>query len=161
MNFEITDLSGAYLEPATHLWEAGWHDAHDGITPPGLVALRTTENFRDRLRKHMPNTRIAVEGTTLLGFCILKSNELDQMYVGPAARSRGVAQALMSDAEERLTQAGHTTAWLACAVGNNRAARFYEKCGWVNTGVSTEYMDTAEGPYALDVWRFEKDLTGT
>ena len=53
---------------------------------------------------------------------------------------------------------GVARAWLACAMGNNRAARFYEKCEWENVGISTEHMETSEGPFALDVWRFEKTL---
>jgi ribosomal protein S18 acetylase RimI-like enzyme len=40
-----------------------------------------------------------------------------------------VAAALIADAEAMLAEHGVEMAWLACAVGNNRAARFYEKSG--------------------------------
>ncbi len=50
-------------------------------------------------------------------------------------------------------------AWLACAVGNTRAARFYEKSGWRNAGTFVMMTDTSNGPFPVDQWRFEKRLT--
>jgi ribosomal protein S18 acetylase RimI-like enzyme len=78
--------------------------------------------------------------------------------VARSARGSGVAARLVRDAEERLAARGVTTAWLACAIGNERAARFYEKHGWRRTGTVVNIAETAEGGFALDVWRFEKDL---
>ena len=80
------------------------------------------------------------------------------MYVAPAARGTGAAQALMADAEARIRGAGHGRAWLACAIGNAMAARFYEKCGWVNVGTEVVDLDVPHGAFALKVWRFEKVL---
>jgi len=39
-------------------------------------------------------------------------------------------------------------AWLACAIGNERAARFYEKCGWHRTGVVTSRLDAPSGNFS-------------
>lgn len=55
------------------------------------------------------------------------------------------AAALIGDAEARLAERGVETAWLACAIGNHRAARFYEK---------------SAGIFPLEVWRYEKRLPG-
>jgi RimJ/RimL family protein N-acetyltransferase len=53
--------------------------------------------------------------------------------------------------------AGVETAWLACAVGNERAARFYEKCGWRRAAtVPDEPYDS--GGIVFEVWRYEKTL---
>jgi len=49
-------------------------------------------------------------------------------------------------------------AWLACAIGNDRAARFYEKCEWTRSGTIINNADTANGPFPLKVWRYEKSL---
>jgi hypothetical protein len=49
-------------------------------------------------------------------------------------------------------------AWLACAIGNMRAARFYEKMGWALAGVFESVLQLPDGPFALDVWRYEKDF---
>ena len=74
-------------------------------------------------------------------------------------RGTGVAAALMDDGEARLAARGVTTAWLACAIGNDRAARFYEKRGWRRVGVVTSHLTTPDGEFAVDVWRYEKTLT--
>ena len=83
------------------------------------------------------------------------------LLVAASARGTGVAQALVADAEARLAANGITTAWLACAIGNDRAARFYEKCGWHRAGVVTNFAETEVGTFALDVWRYEKRLRPT
>jgi len=49
-------------------------------------------------------------------------------------------------------------AWLACAIGNERAARFYEKCGWRRVGKMINPLDTPDGVLPLEVWRYEKRL---
>lgn len=160
MEVPLADLEERHLDQATEIWESGWFDAHDGLVPDDLKALRTTESFRSRLQDHMSDTRIGLDGDDVLGLCITRADELYQMYVSPRARGKGLARALIEDAEAKMRRAGVKTAWLACAVGNLRAARFYEKSGWTNIGVRTEHMDTSEGPFALDVWRFEKALPG-
>lgn len=48
--------------------------------------------------------------------------------------------------------------WLACAIGNDRAARFYEKNGWRRAGTIINEADTERGPFPLEVWRYEKPL---
>ena len=64
----------------------------------------------------------------------------------------------MADAEARLIRSGVETAWLACAIGNERAARFYEKSGWRRVGTMINDCETATGTFPLNVWRYEKSL---
>jgi RimJ/RimL family protein N-acetyltransferase len=59
-----------------------------------------------------------------------------------------------------LAAAGVGTAWLACAIGNARAARFYEKCGWRRVGTMINHAETSNGTFLLEVWRYEKALSG-
>jgi GNAT superfamily N-acetyltransferase len=89
---------------------------------------------------------------------MIKSDELYQLYVSAESRGSGVAAALISDAEERLLQDGVKTAWLACAIGNERAARFYEKCRWQRVGKMINELATPNGIFPLEVWRYEKVL---
>jgi ribosomal protein S18 acetylase RimI-like enzyme len=90
---------------------------------------------------------------------LVKGDELYQLYVAREGRGTGLAAALIADAEDRLAKSGFETAWLACAIGNERAARFYEKCGWRRTGTIVYEAETSGGVYPLDVWRYEKLLT--
>ena len=55
-------------------------------------------------------------------------------------------------------ESGVETAWLACAIGNERAARFYEKCGWRRIGTMTNEAETSERTFLLEAWRYEKTL---
>ena len=48
----------------------------------------------------------------------------------------------------------------AAARGNDRAARFYEKCGWRRSAVIVSQLQTAAGVIPLEVWRYEKQLPG-
>ncbi|MEM8978070.1 MAG: GNAT family N-acetyltransferase [Pseudomonadota bacterium] len=158
MGFKLTSAQEIHDGQVNAIWNAGWHEAHASIVPSSLTALRTLESFQDRVAENRVFTRIALAGMDVLGFSMVKADELYQMYVSPKARGKGVAQALMWDAEARMRAQGHKTAWLACAVNNNRAARFYEKCGWVNAGLEEVALDTSEGSFLLEVWRFERAL---
>jgi GNAT superfamily N-acetyltransferase len=89
---------------------------------------------------------------------MLKGDELYQLYVSALARGTGVAAALIADAEARLRAGGVQLAWLGCAIGNDRAARFYEKSGWHRVGTVVERLETSSGEFPLEVWRYEKSL---
>lgn len=93
-----------------------------------------------------------------MGFCLVRGDELYQLFVAAEARGTGAAAALVADAEARLAVAGVEVAWLACAIGNERAARFYEKCGWRRVGTMINPLDTPDGVLPLEVWRYERRL---
>jgi GNAT superfamily N-acetyltransferase len=143
------------------IWFDGWQDAHARIVPAELTRVRTLQSFDERLRAALPSVRVAVAVDAPVGFYFLKGPELYQFYVASQARGSGVAAALMADAEARLVEGGVRRPWLACAVGNDRAARFYEKCGWVRIGTMTDHVEVPGGTFALEVWRYEKSLTGS
>ena len=90
---------------------------------------------------------------------MLRGEELYQFYVAAEARGTGLAAALIKDAEARLAARGAETAWLDCAIGNERAARFYEKHGWYRAATVVSRLDTANGPFDLEIWRYEKRVT--
>jgi putative acetyltransferase len=80
----------------------------------------------------------------LEGFVMVVGDEVEQVFVGPAARGTGVAAVLLAEAERRVAAHGYDEAWLAVVAGNARARRFYEKCGWVDGG-DLPYEVTAGG----------------
>ena len=89
---------------------------------------------------------------------MVKGDELHQLYVSAPARGTGVAAALLADALARLRENGVEAAWLACAIGNDRAVRFYEKSGWRRVGTMTIRLETQAGTFPVDVWRYEISL---
>jgi GNAT superfamily N-acetyltransferase len=148
----------AEIDALAKIWYDGWQDAHAQILPQELARLRTLESFRDRLQTALPDVRVVGPPGEPVGFCIVKGDELYQLYVSAQSRGSGVAAALMADAEARLRDNGIETAWLACAIGNSRAARFYEKSGWQQVGNMINELDTPDGTFPLEVWRYEKPL---
>jgi GNAT superfamily N-acetyltransferase len=147
------------VERLARIWHDGWQDAHATILPEELKRIRTLEAFEQRMRDGLANTRVVGPVGAPLGLCMMKGDELNQLYVAAEARGTGAAQALIADAEERLVATGAPFIWLACAIGNDRAARFYEKSGWRNVGVRTIHHDMPDGALLpLDIWRFEKAL---
>jgi ribosomal protein S18 acetylase RimI-like enzyme len=146
------------IDHLARLWYGGWHESHARVVPAELTRLRTVENFRDRLEAALEDVRVVGPSGAPLGFSIVKEDELYQLFVSAAARGSGVAAALIADAEARIADRGVETAWLSCAIGNDRAARFYEKSGWRRVGTMINQAETASGPFPLEVWRYEKTL---
>jgi GNAT superfamily N-acetyltransferase len=154
----IRDAKSAEIGQLAKVWFDGWQDAHARIVPSELARLRTLQSFEERLRSASAVVRVAAVVGAPVGFYFLKGAELYQFYVSSSARGSGIAAVLMADAEARLRERHVNTAWLACAIGNDRAARFYEKCGWLRAGTVTDHVEIPGGTFALDVWRYEKSL---
>jgi ribosomal protein S18 acetylase RimI-like enzyme len=153
---DVRDAEAAEIDQLATLWHDGWHEAHAPIVPAELTRLRTLESFRHRLQQALPSIRVVGPSRAPVGFCIVKGAELYQLFVSAGSRGSGVAAALIADAEARLSEGGVDTAWLACAIGNERAARFYEKRGWRRVGTMVNRLDTSSGQFPLEVWRYEQ-----
>ena len=158
MSVQVRPAVEGELDQLAQVWFDAWHEAHAAIVPAALTRVRTLPSFRERLQAALAHTRAVGAIGAPLGFCVIKGDEVYQLFVSKQARGTGVAAALLADAEARLASSGITTAWLACAMGNNRAARFYEKSGWRRAGTVLNLAETSAGAFALDVWRCEKPL---
>ena len=155
----VRAADAAELDALARIWYDGWHDSHASVVPPELTKVRTLDSFRDRLAAALPRVRVAGPRGAPVGFTVVKGDEVYQLFVSAPARGSGVAAALLADAEASLSAAGVETAWLACAIGNLRAARFYEKSGWRRVGTMINDCETSTGTFPLEVWRYEKCLS--
>ncbi|HEY0646137.1 MAG TPA: GNAT family N-acetyltransferase [Nocardioides sp.] len=141
----IRPADAADMPAVADLWHEGWHSGHAGHVPEGLTAARTLTAFHERTPLRVADTTVAVsDGGELLGFVMVVGDEVEQVFVGPAARGGGVASRLLAEAERQVGSAGYDEAWLAVVAGNARARRFYEKHGWVDAG-DLPYEVTAGG----------------
>ncbi len=155
----VRDAELSDVASLAQLWFNGWQDAHADILPLELKQARTLASFHERLAAALADARTAGPQGRPSGFSLIKDDELYQLYVDAAARGTGLAARLVADAVQRIGAKGHRRAWLACAIGNGRAARFYEKSGWRRQGVMTSYLATPNGVIALDVWRYEVPIS--
>jgi GNAT superfamily N-acetyltransferase len=146
------------IDHLANLWYQGWLDAHEQIMPEELKRVRSRESFGPRLKTLLPHVRVVGPIGAPLGFHIVKDDELYQLYVSAEARGSGAATALIADAENLLAERGFYTAWLACAIGNDRAARFYEKSGWQRVANMINHLEAENEVFDLEVWRYEKFL---
>lgn len=143
------------------LWHAGWHDGHAGVVPDTLTAIRTLEDFEARLPELIKDTLAAGPFGAPVGFCVTLAQELYQFYVAPEARGTGFAARLLAAGEARISAAGHDIAQLDVAIGNDRAERFYSKCGWQAQGPLEVAVKTANKPFKLTLLRMTKTLNRT
>ena len=137
------------------LWHLGWIDGHLGHVPEALHAHRRLVDFQQRVPPRIPTTTVATLGTEVVGFATLHDDELEQLYVAASARGGGVAAALIRHAERAIAER-YSTAWLAVAVGNARARRFYARQGWSDVAALDYPAETAAGPVIVLCRRYEK-----
>jgi ribosomal protein S18 acetylase RimI-like enzyme len=140
------------------IWRRGWRDGHLGHVPDALVAIRTDESFDIRAAERVGDTVVATVDGEVVGFIMVAGDEVEQVYVAAEQRGGGVAAALLNEAERLVAADGHDRAWLAVAVGNARARRFYDKRGWVDEGVFDYPAATDDGPLAVPCHRYAKPV---
>jgi GNAT superfamily N-acetyltransferase len=157
-DMQVRPAAEGEVELLARIWHAGWHDAHAQIVPAELTQIRTLQSFGERLRAALAEVRVIGPLGAPAGFYILRTDELYQFYVAAEWRGTGVAGSLISDAEAELSERGIEKAWLACAIGNERAAKFYVKQGWKQGGTMLTDLETPHGIFSLRVWRYEKIL---
>lgn len=151
----VRNALASETDALARIWFDGWQDAHADILPAELARLRTLDSFKDRLGASLGTVRVVGPDGQPLGFSMVKGDELYQLYVLAGARGTGAAAALVQDVLRQFRETGVRTGWLACAIGNERAARFYEKSGWRRVRTMTSQLPTPDGLFPLDVWRYE------
>ncbi len=140
------------------IWEAGWHEVHPGEVPDVLLTVRTSESFAARAVARVGDTLVAEVDGDVVGFVMTEDDEVDQVYVAPSGRGTGAAADLLAEAERRIRDAGHASAWLAVVGGNSRARAFYERQGWVDEGPFAHDAPGPDGPIPVTAHRYVKAL---
>ena len=141
------------------IWHVGWADGHVGHVPPELVRHRNEDQFVSRARERLACLWVAESRHQIVGFVVVKRDEVEQIYVDRTARGTGVAATLLHKAEAEIRSAGHRRAWLAVVAGNHRARSFYSRLGWRDSGAIMYAAETEVGPFAVPSHRYEVDLT--
>jgi len=148
----------ADLPALAQLWHDAWHEAHTAHLPEDFTSQRTVHSFQTRLSDAGDALRMIGTATTALGLCIINEDEIDAIFVAPDARGTGVAAILLADGEARLKASGIQNAHLICLIQNLRAARFYEKSGWLQIGTIKDPLQTPSGVVEVECRVFRKPL---
>jgi ribosomal protein S18 acetylase RimI-like enzyme len=147
----------AYDAPDVALiWRIGWRDGHLGGVPDELVAARTPESFDRRAAERVRDTTVATVNGSVAGFIMVMGAEVEQVYVAAEHRGRGVAQLLLSAAEQQVVDNGFEEAWLAVVASNARARAFYARAGWIDHGLFDYYAYGEAGPISVPAHRYTK-----
>lgn len=147
----------ADLEALAALWEAGWHDGHDGHVPEVFQEIRTSSSFRERMAERLSSTTVVERDGEVAGFVTVVDDELEQVFVASAHRGTGIAGDLLSHGLDVVRATGHDRAWLSVVVGNARARRFYEREGWTDHGALDYLAEGPDGPVVSPCRRYERD----
>jgi ribosomal protein S18 acetylase RimI-like enzyme len=131
---QIRPADESDVPEVARVWRAGWLDAHVGRVPDALMAERTETYFSQTAEDLVDSTLVAVDDDgSVLGVVLIHDDELFQLAVAQVARGRGVGQALVSAAEEKMAES-YDRAELAVVSANTPARRLYERCGWTDLG---------------------------
>jgi GNAT superfamily N-acetyltransferase len=109
-----------------------WHDAWESTGVPALVPLAkhvSLETLRERLPKEIDggwSVHVATANGRVLGFVAMTPGHLNQLFVAPAAQSRGIGKRLLDFAKAQ--QAGGFTLTTPIV---SRAVQFYEREGLI------------------------------
>lgn len=158
MTHSVRKAGPSEMSALANLWFHAWQEAHEPYVPADLTRIRTLASFEERLHLFGDALRVVGPAGAPFGLCVVKDDELNQLFTSPEARGTGAAQALIADAEARVAAAGHPAIWLDVVIENARAIRFYEKSGWRRKGEQIVGLDTLDQPFDLKVLIMEKPL---
>lgn len=135
MSISISRATSADLDDASRLF-----DAYRTFYAQAPDLPRARGFVRDRLDAADTILAIARVGGRAVGFTHLFPSftsvgtarlfVLNDLFVAPEARGRGVAEALLDFAETAARQAGAVRLVLQTATDNAAAQRLYERLGW-------------------------------
>lgn len=150
----IRPAASGDIDVIASIWQTGWADGHAGRVPPELERQRRNGSWSREVERRLPHTWVAECDGDVVGFVTVVGDEVEDIYVTPAARGSGVAKLLLRHGEVAVRDAGFTTAWLAVVAGNDRARRFYEREGWQNGGAFEHRARIEAGPIVVPALRY-------
>ena len=179
-SISVRDATRADAAAIARVRVAGWRAGYAGIIADEVLARLDPMADADRWLADWDGgalrRRVAVTGGAVVGFTITGAyrptdddpawprgaddGEVMAVYVDPGSWSRGVGGALLTDAVELLTDAGHPVARLWVLAANTRARRFYARHGFVDeepAGVVAPF--TPRGGEPVPEVRFSRPLS--
>lgn len=124
----------ALIEVARRSWMSAFADS-----APAAFIERWKKMDREPAwyATHWRAMTVAERNGVAAGLVQPDGNEVNGLWVDPAAQGIGIGTALLRWAENEMHIAGHVAAWVTCSGYNPRALRFYERAGYSESRRST------------------------
>jgi ribosomal protein S18 acetylase RimI-like enzyme len=152
----LRPASEADLPALIDLARLSWKSAYEGTAPTEFVREWLARDFeRDWYPKYWPTMTVAESAGVILGVVQPMKDEINGLWVDPAAQGRGVGSALLLHAEGEIARAGLRRVWLTCSGFNVRAQRFYLARGYRRTGSVTKARTSG---VTEEIITFEREL---
>ncbi len=128
LNLSIRQASVEDIAPLSELAALAYAQAFAHLLAAGQLKERPVAYYRERFQAQidglwLAQTRDAARAT-LLGYFLLRGNELEQIFLDPGCTDQGIGRALLQQAQRLGANE------LECFAENHRARRFYERAGW-------------------------------
>jgi len=153
--YQLRAATAGDVEAIATIWHLGWSDGHLGHVPDALYQHRSFDDLRALVPARLGATTVASDGERVVGFVVVRDDEVEQIYVAPPARGSGVAGELLGHAETVIGER-HDRAWLAVVAGNDRARRFYTRQGWSDEGPFDYQAEAGGSTLTVPAQRYEK-----
>ncbi|MBR3415108.1 MAG: GNAT family N-acetyltransferase [Clostridia bacterium] len=124
------DKTNVYAAAEVH--SASWRESHRSFCAPDFIARHTPEHQREYIGKKMRSGSrfyMLVDGGPV-GIVSVTGDLIEDLYVLPEKQGMGYGTELLRFAVEKCR--GIPTLWIL--ENNERAARFYRRKGFVETG---------------------------
>lgn len=138
MNITIKKMeTPAEIEGKGYVHWKAWQEAYQGLLPQDYLDSRTLEVCVEKAYRWTENLLVAKDGDRVVGFAgygvcqddaMPETGEVFAIYILSEYYGKKVGYALMQAALEQLSDYPKIAVWVL--KGNERAIRFYEKCGF-------------------------------
>ncbi len=143
------------IETIAEMINSIWHETYDEHLPARLCHERTVQVFRKQVRAQLNNATVACLGDKLVGYADHISNCVDNIWVKPNYRRRGIGSGLISQQLQQMREKDMQSAQAGCEVFNKPAKAFYTQLGW---NVLDESVENIEHDLQVGIIVFGKPL---
>lgn len=130
----LRTLEDRDIETAAKLIHRCWHDAYRRHLPPRLLSGRTLDFWSDYLAQRLTRTWFARIGDRPAGIVSASSNCIDDLWVLPRYRKRGLGGQLLAAVLNDMAERGFQHAQVGCEDFNQDTLAFFRHSGWIELG---------------------------
>lgn len=125
---------------ATQLVYRVWHDTYDPHLPSPMCAMKSEGSFRAHIAKRIRKAWLAFYGDELVGYCCAVTNCIDDIWVDPRYRRRGIGSRLLEQATAGIREKGYQNVQVGCEDFNEGARAFFQHHHWQVIGSASERL---------------------